>query len=39
MPICWNEEGEMKLLGPKIVKAIVKQIKVIRDKLKVAQDR
>ena len=35
-PICWDEEGERKLLGPKIMQAMVEKIKIIRDRLKVA---
>ena len=38
-PLCWNETGEKKLLGPEIVQATVDKVNVIRAKLKAAQDR
>ena len=38
-PLCWNEMGERKLLGPEIVQATVDKVNVIRAKLKAAQDR
>ena len=38
-PLCWNETGERKLLGPEIVQATVDKINVIHAKLKIAQDR
>ena len=38
-PLCWDEVGERKLLGPKIVLVTTDNVKVIRDRLKVAQDR
>ena len=38
-PLCWNETGERKLLGPEIVQATVDKVNVIRAKLKAAQDR
>ena len=37
-PLCWNETGERKLLGPKIVQTIVDKVNVIRARLKAAQD-
>ena len=38
-PLCWNETGERKLLGPEIVQATVDKVNVIRSKFKAAQDR
>ena len=38
-PICWDEAGERKLLGPEIVQITVDKIEVIRSRLKTAQDR
>ncbi|WCJ39071.1 Transposon Tf2-6 polyprotein [Euphorbia peplus] len=38
-PICWDEVGERKLIGPEIVQLTVDKIQMIRSKLKVAQDR
>ena len=38
-PLCWNETGERKLLGPEIVQTTVNKVNVIRARLKVAQDR
>ncbi|KAJ4701711.1 Retrotransposon protein, putative, Ty3-gypsy subclass [Melia azedarach] len=38
-PICWDEVGERRLLGPEIVQDTNEKILVIRDRLKTAQDR
>ena len=38
-PVCWDEVGERKLVGPEIVQMTCDKIKVIRDRLKIAQDR
>ena len=38
-PLCWDEVGERKLLGPEIVQVTIDNVKVIRDRLKIAQDR
>ena len=38
-PVCWDEVGERKLVGPEIVQMTYDKIKVIRDRLKIAQDR
>ena len=38
-PLCWDEVGERKLLGPEIVQVIADNVEVIRDRLKLAQDR
>ena len=37
-PLCWDEVGERKLLGPEIVQVTTDNVKVIRDRLKIAQD-
>ena len=37
--LCWDEVGERKLSGPKIVQVMTDNVKVIRDRLKIAQDR
>ena len=37
-PLCWDEVGERKLLGPEIVQVTRYNFKVIRDRLKIAQD-
>ena len=37
--LCWDEVGERKLLGPEIVQVTTNNVKVIRDRLKIAQDR
>ena len=34
-PLCWDEVGERKLLGPKIVQVTTDNVKVIRDRLKI----
>ena len=38
-PLCWNETGKRKLLGPEIVQTTVDKVNVIRAQLKAAQDR
>ena len=38
-PLCWNETGERKLLGPEIVQTTMDKVNVIRARLKAAQDR
>ena len=38
-PIYWDEEGERILEGPELVQETVDKIKVVRSKLKAAQDR
>ena len=38
-PLCWNETGERKLLGPEIVQTVVDKVNVICARLKAAQDR
>ncbi|KAJ0986077.1 hypothetical protein J5N97_004433 [Dioscorea zingiberensis] len=38
-PLCWDEEGERKILGPELVQQTAEKIKLIRERLKKAQDR
>ena len=38
-PVCWDEVGEARLLGPEIVQHMAEQVKIIRAKLKAAQNR
>ena len=37
--VCWDEVGERKLVGPKIVQVTCDKVKVIRDRLKIVQNR
>ena len=38
-PICWNEVGERKLSSEELIRVSTEKIQVVREKLKVAQDR
>ena len=38
-PLCWDEVGEARLLGPDLVRATAEKVKVIRERMKAAQDR
>ena len=38
-PICWNEVGEWKLSSEELIRASTEKIQVVRERLKVAQDR
>ena len=38
-PICWDDVGERKLLGPKLVQLIVEIFALIKKRLKIAQSR
>ena len=38
-PICWNEVGERKLLGPELVQLTTEKIQLIRERLLAAQSR
>ncbi|KAL6220188.1 hypothetical protein ACLB2K_007945 [Fragaria x ananassa] len=38
-PLCWNEVGERELCGPEIIHDTNEKIKVVKDRLKVAQSR
>ena len=37
-PLCWDDIGDRKLLGPEIITQTVKKVKIIRERLKAAQD-
>ena len=37
--LCWDEVGERKLENVELIKATLEKIKIIRDRLKVAQDQ
>ena len=37
-PVCWDEVGKRKLVGPEIIQVTCDKIKVIRDRLEIAQD-
>ena len=38
-PICWDEVGERKILGPKIIQRTCEKVNMIRDRLLAAQSR
>ncbi len=38
-PLCWDEVGERKMIGPEIVQQTEEKIRVIRDQLKTTSDR
>ena len=38
-PVCWDEVGERKLVGSKIVLMTCDKVKFIRERLKIAQDK
>ncbi|KAL4037249.1 hypothetical protein IC575_000837 [Cucumis melo] len=38
-PVCWNEVGERKLVGPELVQITTNNIKLIRENLRITQDR
>ena len=38
-PLCWNEVGERKLIGPEIVRITTEKVRVIKEKLRAAQSR
>ena len=38
-PLCWDEVGERRLVGPELVQITSKKVKVVRDNLKIARDR
>ena len=37
--VCWDEVGERKLVGPKLVHITLEKVKVFSDNLKIARDR
>ncbi|KAJ8768423.1 hypothetical protein K2173_021576 [Erythroxylum novogranatense] len=38
-PICWDEEGERKLVGLELIQLTVDKVNLVKQRLKVAQDR
>ena len=38
-PLCWNENGEIKLIGPEMVQLTKEKVKIIKDRLKISLDR
>ena len=38
-PICWDDVGETRLLGPEIVQQTIDKIQVIKERLQIAQSR
>ena len=38
-PVCWSDIGERRILGPEAVQKLEDSVRVIRAKLKTAQDR
>ena len=37
--VCWDEVGEMKLIGPKLVHITLDKIQIVRNRLKIARDK
>ncbi|KAJ8747720.1 hypothetical protein K2173_012670 [Erythroxylum novogranatense] len=38
-PICWDEEGERKLVGPELIQTTVEKVNLVKQRLKATQDR
>ena len=38
-PVCWDEVGERRLVGPELVQITLEKVNVVRDNLKIARDR
>ena len=38
-PVCWDEVGKRRLVGPELVQITSEKVKVVRDNLKIAKDR
>ncbi|XP_050892386.1 uncharacterized protein LOC127097934 [Lathyrus oleraceus] len=38
-PLCWTEVGEERIFGPEIIQETIEKIRMVRDKIKKAQDR
>jgi hypothetical protein len=38
-PLFWNETGEQKVFGPDILQDVEKQVRMVRENLRVAQSR
>ena len=37
-PVCWDEVGERRLVGPELVHITLDKVKVVRDNLKTRRD-
>ena len=38
-PVCWDEVGERKLIGPELVQITLDKIQIVRERLKIARGR
>ena len=38
-PVCWDEVGERRLVGPELVQITSEKVKVVHDNLKIARER
>ena len=38
-PVCWDEVGERRLIGPELVQITLDKIQIVRDRLKIARDK
>ena len=38
-PLCWDEVGERRILGPELIDMTTEKIKMIRERIKIAQSR
>ena len=38
-PVCWDEVGERRLIGPELVHITLDKIQIVQDRLKIAKDR
>ena len=38
-PVCWDEVGERRLIGPELVHITLDKIQIVQDRLKIARDR
>ena len=38
-PVCWDEVGERRLIGPELVQITLDKIQIVRERLKIARDR
>jgi hypothetical protein len=38
IPVCWEEVGDKKLIGLKLVQITIEKVKIIKDRMKKARD-
>jgi hypothetical protein len=38
IPVCWEEVGDKKLIGLKLVQITIEKVKIIKDRMKKAHD-